>query len=114
MDNKTQEEHLTEFMAEMDARSQLRTARNDGLEEGRNEGEAIGLEKGRLEGRTEGEAIGLEKGEAIGLEKGRKEGLEEGRLEAKLETAKNLKSMNLSIESIAAATGLTEDQVRKL
>ena len=78
MDSKTQEEYLAEFMAEMDARSQLRTARNDGLEEGR------------------------------------KEGLEQGRFEAKLETARNLKSMNLGIESIATATGLTEDQVRQL
>ena len=86
MDNKTQEEYLAEFMAEMDARSQLRTARNDGLEEG--------------------EAIGLEKGEAIGLEK--------GRLEARLETAKNLKSMGLSIKDIMAATGLTEGQVKQL
>ena len=94
MSNKTQEEYLAEFMAEMDARSQLRTARNDGLEEGRSEGRA----EGRIEGRAEGKAIGRE----------------EGRLEAKLETAKNLKSMNLSIEAIAAATGLTEDQVRQL
>ena len=90
MDSKTQEEYLAEFMAEMDARSQLRTARNDGLEEGRSEGEAVGLEKGR------------------------KEGLEQGRFEAKLETARNLKSMNLGLESIATATGLTEDQVRQL
>ena len=86
MDSKTQEEYLAEFMAEMDAKSQLRTARNDGLEEG--------------------EAIGLEKGEAIGLEK--------GRLEARLETAKNLKSMGLSIKDIMAATSLTEDQVKQL
>ena len=98
MDNKTQEEYLAEFMAEMDARSQLRTARNDGLEEGRSEG------------RAEGEAIGLKKGRKEGLEKGRIE----GEMKARLETAKNLKSMNLSIEAIAAATGLTEDQVRQL
>ena len=65
-----------------------------------------GMRKGRAEGRAEGEAIGLEKGEAIGLEKGKK-------LE-KLETARNLKSLGVPIETIATATGLSTDEINSL
>ena len=94
MGSKTQKEYLAEFMAEMDAKSQLWTARSDGLEEG--------------------EGIGFEKGEAIGREKRMAEGLIKGEKKARIETARNLKSMNLSIEAIAEATVLTEDQVQQL
>ena len=65
-----------------------------------------GMRKGRAEGRAEGEAIGLEKGEAIGLEKGKK-------LE-KLETARNLKSLGVPIETISTATGLSTDEINSL
>ena len=64
------------------------------------------FDDGMRKGRAEGEAIGLEKGEAIGLEKGKK-------LE-KLETARNLKSLGIPIETISTATGLSTDEINSL
>ena len=60
--------------------------------------------------KEEGRAEGLEKGRAEGLEKG----LEKGRSEEKLEIAKNLKSMGLSLEAIKQATGLSTEEIEKL
>ena len=50
--------------------------------------------------------VGLKEGEA----KGREEGLKEG----KIETARNLKAMNLTNEQIAAATGLPANEINAL
>ena len=47
-----------------------------------------------------------EKALAKGIEKGRKEGI--------INTAKNLITMNIPIESIAKATGLTQEEIAKL
>ena len=59
-----------------------------------------------------------EKGVIKGIEIGRAEGLAEGRAEGRAEgimlTAKNLKSMGLSIADIIKATGLSEDDIMKL
>ena len=63
-------------------------------------------EKGEAKGRDEGLAEGLSKGEAKGLAKGEKI--------AKIETAKNLLNMGLSITRIALATGLTEKDIENL
>ena len=47
-----------------------------------------------------------EKALAKGIEKGRKEGI--------INTAKNLITMNIPIENIAKATGLTQEEIAKL
>ena len=60
--------------------------------------------------KEEGRAEGLEKGRSEGLEMG----LEKGRSEEKLEIAKNLKSMGLSLEAIKQATGLSTEEIEKL
>ena len=57
-----------------------------------------GMRKGRAEGRAEGEAIGLEKGKKL----------------EKIETARNLKSLGVPIETIATATGLSTDEITTL
>ena len=57
-----------------------------------------GMRKGRAEGRAEGEAIGMEKGKKL----------------EKLETARNLKSLGVPIETIATATGLSTDEINSL
>jgi len=62
------------------------------------------------DGRAEGEAIGLKKGEAIGMEKGRAEGIEKG----KLETAKMMKTEGIPVDTICKCTGLTAKQVKEL
>jgi predicted transposase/invertase (TIGR01784 family) len=59
-----------------------------------------------------------ERGEARGIEIGREEGREEGRSEGErvkaIEIAKNLLSMNLDVDVIIKATGLTKDEIEGL
>ncbi len=57
-----------------------------GLEEGKKEGEIIGIEKGKQIGLEEGKQIGIEEGRQIGLEEGKQIGLEEGFLKALQDT----------------------------
>jgi flagellar biosynthesis/type III secretory pathway protein FliH len=77
--------YLRQQMAIIDENSRLRTARNDGLEEGL----ATGREEGRAEGRKEGLAAGRKEGLAAGrkegLAAGRKEGLAAGRKAGNIE-----------------------------
>ena len=54
--------------------------------------------------------LGLEKG----LEKGRAEGRAEGEQNKAIVIARNLKSMGLSLEEIAKATGLSTEEIEKL
>ena len=49
-----------------------------------------------------------------GITQGKREGFSDGSYQAKLETAKNLLGMGLSIKNIAQATGLTELEIEKL
>ena len=60
--------------------------------------EQIGLKKGREEGRAEGLVEGMEKG----MEKG------------KMEVARQMKKMGLSIAQIVQASGLPEEVVKGL
>lgn len=53
-------------------------------------------------------------GREEGLAEGRTEGRTEGRAEGRTEVARNLKSMNLPIETIMQATGLTKDEIEQL
>ena len=73
-----------------------------------------GIEKGIREGIEKGIREGIEKGIREGIEKGIREGMEKGKKEGKIETAKNLLSMGMSIEVIIKATGLSEDEVNQL
>ena len=90
------------FKYQLQRNTELYVARNEGLEQGRNEGEAIGLKKGRSEG------------EAIGLKKGRSEGRVEGAAQEKREIAKNFKHAGISVEVIAENTGLTAEEIERL
>jgi len=55
-------------------------------------------------------AKGMEEGKEVGMREGMREGLREGR-EKLLQAARNLKAMNLTNEQIAAAIGLTVEEV---
>ena len=46
--------------------------------------------------------------------KAKNEGISQGAKEKAIETAKNLLSMNLSIENISKATGLSEEEIKNL
>ena len=72
--------------------------------------EQIGLKKGREEGRAEGLVEGMEKGMVKGMEKGMKKGMEQG----KMEVARQMKKMGLSIAQIVQASGLPEEVVKGL
>ena len=80
--------------------------------------EQIGLKKGREEGRAEGLAEGLEEGRAEGLaegmEKGMEKGLQQGLEQGKMEVARQMKRMGLSIAQIVQASGLPEEVVEGL
>jgi len=69
-------------------------------------------------GRAEGLAEGLEKGRAVGLAEGRAEGRVEGRAEGRAagltDVARSLLKMNMPLEQIITATGLTRAEVEAL
>ena len=72
------------------------------------------LETAKREGLAEGRAEGLAKGREEGLAKGLVKGREEGRAEGILSTARNLKSMGLSVADIQKATGLSEAEIMNI
>lgn len=55
-----------------------------------------------------------EEGMWEGIEKGRKEGIEKGRKEEKAAIAANMKSLGLPTDTIAKATGLSEEEIKAL
>ena len=67
-------------------------------------------ESDRLSMISESERKGLERGKSLGLA----EGEARGSRQAKLETAKNLIGMGLSLDNIAKATGLTKEEVEAI
>ena len=63
---------------------------------------------------AEAKSEAREEGIKYGIAIGEKAGEERGRNEAKLETAKNSLTMNLSIEQVATLTGLSPEEIEKL
>jgi predicted transposase/invertase (TIGR01784 family) len=57
---------------------------------------------------------GIREGLQKGIREGKREGIREGKREGIIETARNLKTLGVSIEQIARATGLTEQQINEL
>lgn len=51
---------------------------------------------------------------ASGIDHARKEGEKKGEKKRELEIARNLKNINVSIEQISQATGLSSDEIAKL
>ena len=56
----------------------------------------------------------LKETEEKAMAKGREEGIKEGIKEGIISTAKKLIKMNIQIENIAEATGLTKEEIAKL
>ncbi|AIN93982.1 hypothetical protein [Treponema putidum] len=59
-------------------------------------------------------AVQREESLRIGIQQGIKQGFADGSYQTKLETAKNLIGLRLSIEDIAQATGLTKEEVEAI
>lgn len=58
--------------------------------------------------------IGLEKGIQRGMEKGIEKGIMEGSQKEKIEIAKKMLELKIDKETIAEATGLTEQEIEKI
>lgn len=71
------------------------------------------LETKVLEGLEQGRAEGREEGRAEGRAEGREEGRAEGEHLKALEVAKNMKALGISLDLIAAATGLSRDDIEE-
>ena len=56
----------------------------------------------------------LQLGEKIGFERGRRDGIAAGSYQKARETAKILSDMQMSLEVITKATGLSEAEIKKL
>ena len=63
---------------------------------------------------AQGISQGISQGRSEGLVQGRSEGIAQGSYQTKLETAKNLFGLGLSIENIAQATGLSQAEVEAI
>jgi predicted transposase/invertase (TIGR01784 family) len=81
---------------------------------GRKEQIRLDLEAARTEARTEGLAEGHAEGRAEGHAKGHADGHAEGLTESKLEIARNLKKMGLSVSQITEGTGLSSETIEQL
>ena len=90
MDEITRDKVLHKMTTERDLRNQMAYARKEAIAEG------------------------LAEGRAEGLAEGRAEGLAAGITEAKIQIARNMRSMDLDIKMIAEATGLAIEEIEKL
>ncbi len=86
----------------------------EGKAQGMAEGKAQGMAEGKAQGLAEGKAQGLAEGKAQGLAEGKAQGLAEGENNKAIEIAKNLKGINLPIDQIVKATGLTKEEIESL
>ncbi len=72
----------------------------------------------KCEGMAEGRAHGIAEGRAVGIEEGREVGVAIGRAkgeqEEKIRNAKNLKQLGIDIETISKAIGLSKEEIEKL
>ena len=66
---------------------------------------------GHAEGLEEGIEIGVAKGRAKGHAEGLEEGLAKGEKKRSAEIAKTMLSMNIPLETISKATGLSKDEL---
>jgi predicted transposase/invertase (TIGR01784 family) len=99
---KLEQQNWTEEDRTFYLRQQLSRLKEEGiLKTTREEGEEIGEARGLAKGREEGEKIG----EARGLAKGRAE---------KIEMVRGLKQQNISTSVIAAATGLSAEEIASM
>ena len=78
------------------------------------EAKSEAFEDGFSAGEEHGIAIGEERGITIGRNEGISLGITQGEQKAKIETAKNALSMNLTLEQVANLTGLSIEVIQDL
>jgi predicted transposase/invertase (TIGR01784 family) len=57
---------------------------------------------------------GLKEGKQEGLKEGKQEGLKEGEMKEKRQIARTMLARDMAISDIAAITGLSEEDIRKI
>ena len=65
-------------------------------------------------GEEQGKADGIKIGEKRGEKRGKADGIKIGKENALIETAKNLLNLNVDIDNISKATGLSKQKIRSL
>ena len=75
---------------------------------------AIVCQPGLEEGRQRGLEEGIEKGIEQGIEQGIERGIEKGIEKEKTITARKLKSLNISVDTIMQVTGFSAEEIEKL
>ena len=85
----------------------------EGRDEGRNEGERLGLLRGRSEGEKLGLLRGRSEGEKLGLLRGRSEGEKLGRNQGILFSAKKMLENGISYEQIEKMLGVTKKEIEQ-
>ena len=107
-------EQQESYMRSLDTWRTVMAADKFTFTKGHEKGFEKGLAEGRAEGLEEGRAEGLAKGLAEGRAEGLAEGLAEGEYQKASAIARNLKSMGMSVEQVAHATGLTAEEINSL
>ena len=107
LDRINEDPIFREYMSEEEDKrkifnSELREARETGLQEGLKEGRKKGIEQG------------IEQGIEKGIKQGIKQGIEQGSNNKAIEIAKNLLTKNIDIKIISESTGLSIDEIKKL
>ncbi len=75
---------------------------------------AVQREEAYEDGLSKGLQQGISQGIKQGITQGISQGIKQGMYQEKLETAKNLISMGLSIEQISRGTGLSGETIQQL
>jgi hypothetical protein len=86
--------------------------KEEGIEIGVGQGIEIGVEQGIEIGVGQGIEIGVEKGIVIGVEQGIEIGVEKGKEEARIEMAKGMLEMGMSIQEVARISGLSIERLQ--
>jgi predicted transposase/invertase (TIGR01784 family) len=99
LSNYTHEERI-EYENNLKIYRDYKNTMDTAYDEGKFEGEIIGLEKGEIIGLEKGEIIGLEKGEIIGLEKEKKKGIIKALQRGKLTIEEIADDFEVSVEYV--------------
>ena len=97
-----------------DIKNSMETVKELGIEIGKEQGIEIGKEQGIEIGKEQGIEIGKERGIEIGKEQGIEIGKERGVKDGIEKVAKGMKERGIDSETIAACTGLSNEEVEKL
>ena len=83
-------------------------------EDGKKDGEKIGIRKGKKLGLEEGKKLGINEGKKLGINEGKKLGIEEGEQIARKKLVLYMLQKSITPEEISAMTGIELDIITKM